>query len=250
MKRPVMMLMAVSLLLCAAPYAMTASNTNAKKDKLEVARKAEEKGDLARIHNNYPAALDYYQIALHISRQNAVLYNKLGIVELQQSQRGAARKHFAQAARLEPQMISAINNLGAVDLLDKKYKSASNYFKQALAMDETVASTHLNLAEAWMGMGEIDRGMTEYARALELDADILSSTDEGVIAQVSTPEQRARIAYMVAKSYAKRGNMDGALDYLHRAKELRYPYLAKVYTDTDFTALWKDPRLEKIVKRP
>jgi hypothetical protein len=70
-----------------------------------------------------------------------------------------------------------------------------------------------------------------------------------VIAQVTTPEQRARVAYMIAKSYMKRGNLDGALDYLHRAKELRYPDLAKVYSDPDFTALWQDPRLAKIVKR-
>jgi tetratricopeptide (TPR) repeat protein len=245
-----MMLMAACLLICAAPYGITASAPNAaKKDKLEAARKAEEKGDLARIHNDYSLAIDYYQAALHITRQNAGLYNKLGIVELQQNQRGPARKHFAQAVKIDPQLISAVNNLGAVALLDKKYKSAADYFKQALAMNELVAATHLNLAEAWMGMGEIDRGMTEYARALELDADILSSTQEGVIAQVSTPEQRARIAYMVAKSYAKRGNVDGALEFLRRAKELRYPYIAKVYTDPEFTALWQDPRLAKIIKK-
>jgi len=244
-----MMMMAASLLICAAPYGISASSSNAKKDKLEAARKAEEKGDLARIHENYALAIDYYQIAIHITRQNAMLYNKLGIVELEQGQRGPARKNFAQAVKLDPQLISAVNNLGAVALLEKKYKSAVEYFKQALAMDESVASTHLNLAEAWMGLNEIDRGMTEYARALELDADILSSTQEGVIAQVSTPAQRARIAFMIAKSYAKRGNIDGAFVALSRAKDLHYPDLAKVYTDPDFTALWKDPRLAKIIKK-
>jgi hypothetical protein len=46
----------------------------------------------------------------------------------------------------------------------------------------------------------------------------------------------------------KRGNIDGALDYLNRAKELHYPDLVKVYTDQDFAPLWQDPRLAKIVK--
>jgi tetratricopeptide (TPR) repeat protein len=100
-----------------------------------------------------------------------------------------------------------------------------------------------------MGLGETDRAMTEYGRALELDADILSSTQEGIIAQVATPEQRARIAFLIAKSYMKRGNIEGALDSLRKAKELRYPDLAKVYSDPVFTALWEDPRLAKIVKR-
>jgi Flp pilus assembly protein TadD len=178
-----------------------------------------------------------------------VLYNKVGIVELQLGQRGYARKYFVQALKLDPQFISAVNNLGAVALLDKKYKQAVDYLKQALAKDESSAPTHVNLAEAWMGLGETDRAMTEYARALELDADVLSSSQDGVIAQVRTPEQRARIAFLIAKSYMKRGNIEGALEYLRRAKEMRYPDLAKVYTDPDFTALWQDPRLAKIVKR-
>jgi tetratricopeptide (TPR) repeat protein len=132
--------------------------------------------------------------------------------------------------------------------VDKKYKAAVDYFKQALAMDESSASTHVNLAEAWMGLKEVDRAMTEYARALELDADVLSDTQGGSQIQLSSPTQRARIDFLIAKSYAKRGNLEGALDYLNRAKDLHFPDLAKIYTDQDFAPLWKDPRLTKIAK--
>ena len=249
MKKLVMMLMA-SLLIYAGPYGRTDPTPNpAANDQQAGAQKAEQRGDLARVRNNYSLAAAYYQAALRVSRQDANLYNKLGIVELQQSQRGAARKNFTLALKYDPKLISAVNTLGAVSLLDRKYKLAIGYFKQALAMDETVAATHLNLAEAWMGLGEVDRGMTEYGRALELDADILTSSQEGTIAQVATPEQRARIAFLIAKSYMKRGNLDGALDSLRKAKELHYPDLSKVYSDPVFTALWEDPRLAKIVKR-
>ena len=125
--------------------------------------------------------------------------------------------------KIDPQLFAPVNNLGVLELLDKKYKPAIGHFKQALALDESNAHTHLNLAEAWMGLDEIDHAMTEYARALELDADVLSTTDEGIQAQVSTPGQRARVSFMIAKMYMKRGNMEGALDYLRRAKELHYP---------------------------
>jgi tetratricopeptide (TPR) repeat protein len=133
--------------------------------------------------------------------------------------------------------------------LEKKNKAAVNYFKQALAMDESNAHIHVNLAEAWLGLGEVDHAMTEYARALELDADVLSSSQDGVQAQVNTPGQSARVSYMIAKAYMKRGNVEGALDYLRRAKDLHYTELANVYADQDFSALWQDPRLAKIVKR-
>ena len=91
--------------------------------------------------------------------------------------------------------------------------------------------------------------MTEYARALELDADILSDSDDGAFALVSSPEQRARISFLIAKSYMKRGNLDGALEYLRRAKADTFPGLKSVYADKAFAPLWTDPRLQKIVKR-
>jgi len=249
MKR-LMMLAAASLLMCAAPYGRTepaggAPNTNV----VEKARIAEVRGDVARINKDYAGAVYDYTAALRISRDNAMLYNKLGIADLQLGEKGAANRAFGKALRFDPQLTPAMNNLGAVNLMQKRYKAAVVYLKQALAMDESSAPTHLNLAESWFGLGETDRAMTEYARALELDADILSSSQDGVIAQVTTPEQRARVFYMIAKSYLKRGNPDGALDYLQRAKELRYPDLGKVYSDPDFMALWQDPRLAKIVKR-
>jgi tetratricopeptide (TPR) repeat protein len=218
-------------------------------DKSEAAKVAEQNGDLARLHKDNIRAAAYYTAALHISRQDAVLYNKLGIVELQLGEKGPAHKHFAQAVKYDPRMVPALNNLGAVALLEKKYKAAVGYFKQALALDESVASTHLNLAEAWMGMSEIDRAMTEYARALELDADVLTNSEGGAVAQVMTPEQHARVLYLIAKSYIKRGNVDGALDYLGRAKDGHYHDLASVYSDPDFALLWKDPRLAKIISR-
>ena len=250
MKRLVMMLVATSLVMLAAPYGRTESIPGAAKtDKIEAARVAEENGDLARIHKDNSKAVAYYSAALRISRQNAVLDNKLGVVELKLGERGAARKQFAQAVKYDPRFVSALNNLGAVALLDKKYKVATDYFKQALALDESVASTHLNLAEAWMGLSEVDRAMTEYARALELDADVLSDSEGGTVAQIMTPEQHAHVLFMIAKSYMKRGNLDGALDYLGRAKQSNYRNLVAVYSDPDFAPLWKDPRLAKLVSR-
>jgi tetratricopeptide (TPR) repeat protein len=134
--------------------------------------------------------------------------------------------------------------------IERKYSSAVRYLKNALALQETNASAHLNMAEAWFGLGEVDRAMTEYARALELDADILTSNPGAVVAHVSTPEQRARVAFTIAKAYAKRGNLEGALEYLRRARDGNFPDLKKVvYTDQTFAALWDDPRLQQIVKR-
>jgi tetratricopeptide (TPR) repeat protein len=250
MRRLVMMFAAMGLALSAAAYASTELNPDLPKvDKFEAVKGAELKGDLARIQANYWIAVSWYEQALRADPKNSELYNKLGIVELKLNNRGPARKQFSMAVKYDPRNASALNNLGATSFLDKRYKPAVRYLKQALALDESSAPAHLNLAESWMAMGQVDHAMTEYTRALELDADILTPSNEGTIAQVTTPEQRARVAYLIAKAYARRGNAEGALEYLGRAKEGNFPQLANVYSDQDFSALWQDPRLAKIVKR-
>lgn len=245
MKRTLIVLAAVGLLASAASWAADLP----KSDKMQVAKTQELKGDSARVRNNNTEAVYFYRSALRIDSQNSVLLNKLGVAELQSGERRAARKHLNQAVKYDSRNVPAWNNLGVLACIERKYNPAIRYLKQALALQETNASAHLNMAEAWFGLGEVDRAMTEYTRALELDADILSSNPGAVVAHVSTPEQRARVDFIIAKAYAKRGNLEGALEYLSRAKEQHYADLAKVYQDQTFAALWDDPRLHKIVKR-
>lgn len=216
---------------------------------MQAARAAEEKGDLARFRNELQVAVADYQVAIRLDSQNSGLYNKLGIVQFRLGDHPGARRSFSQSIKLNPRNTLALNNIGALAVVDRKYKTAVRYLKESLALDELNASAHLNIAEAWVGLKHIDRAMTEYSRALELDPDIISPSENGVMAQVRTAEQQARINFLIAKAYAKRGNVDGALDFLQRAKNGRYPNLGDVYSDQEFAALWTDPRLAKIVKR-
>lgn len=250
MRKLMTLLAATSLAIYAAPVCRAESTFDVPRpDVLQTAKNAEMRGDLERIHNNYLLAISYYTQALKADPRNPEVLNKLGISELKIGDRNHARKHFGQAIKYDPRNVSALNNLGAVYCLDKKYRNAVKYLKEALELNEFSAPAHLNLAEAWMGAGEVDRAMIEYARAIELDADILNESENGIAARVSTPEQRARVNFLIAKAYAKRGNVDGALEYLKRAKDGRFPEMNRVYKDQEFAVLWTDPRLEKIVRR-
>lgn len=250
MRRLMTFIATASLAICTAPVLSGESTFDVPRpDVLQTAKNAEIKGDLERIHNNYILAISYYRQALRANPKNPELLNKLGISELKINDRGQARKHFSQALKADPRNVSALNNLGAAYYLDKKYKNAIKYLREALELNEFSAPAHINLAEAWMGLGEIDRAMIEYARAIELDSDILNDNENGISARVITPEQRARVNFLIAKAYAKRGNVDGAIEYLKRAKDGRFPEMARVYREQDFAVLWTDPRLEKIVQR-
>ncbi|HEX4066436.1 MAG TPA: tetratricopeptide repeat protein [Acidobacteriaceae bacterium] len=251
--RNVILMVATAALLSGFPCRGWADSPQSKAfldTRLQTAKNFEMKGDVARAREEYGSAETWYRAALSNDRNHAALYNKLGLVQLKQGEMEAARHSFADAIHHESNYVDALNNLGAVDCLEKKYRPAVRYLKEALALDEQRAVTHLNLAEAWMGQKQIERAMTEYTRALELDADVLNSaSNEGVNAQITNPEQRAAIDFLIAKAYAKRGNLDGALDYLGRAKADHYRNLASVYTEPEFSALWKDPRLTAMIKR-
>lgn len=250
MKKFAMMFMALGLALCPALYASSDPIADPSVEtKLEAAKSAELKGDQERREHHYSGAISFYLDAVKKNPKDAMLYDKIGIAQVQLGDRRLGRRYFQMALKHDPRNVVAFNNLGAVACIDHKYKKAVRYLKHALELDESDATAHLNMAEAWVGLHELDRAMTEYSRALELDADVLSNSTDGVAAQVHTPEQRALISFLIAKAYAKRGNIDGALEYLRRAKEDRYPDLSKVYEEPEFAALVQDPRLEKIVKR-
>jgi tetratricopeptide (TPR) repeat protein len=249
MKHFATIIAAMSLMSCATAYGWRAPMRDLPTGiSLETAQAAEQKGDIARARNDFPAAVAYYEKALHAGKPDSGLYNKLGIAQLKLNEYGAARKSFLAAVKYDSRNASALNNLGALMCIERKYKPALHYMRQALEINEADPAFHVNMAEAWVGLNQIEHAMNEYARALELDPDVFDSNQGGVIAQLRTPEQIARTNFLIAKIYAKRGNVDGALDYLQRAKNGHYPQLSEVYVDKEFASLWQDPRLAKIVK--
>jgi tetratricopeptide (TPR) repeat protein len=211
----------------------------------------ERTGDATRALKDYPLAIRYFQAAIRKSPKNAVLYNKLGLAELRNNDLGAARKDFERSAKLDRKYAEAVNNMGAVDYLRRNYGSAAKNFKKAVALDENHASFHVNLGAAWFAQKKLDRALAEYARALELDPDALTSESKtGVSAQIASPEERARYSYMLARIYARRGDVDRCLECLKKAKESGFRDMANVYRDEEFSNLRQDPRLHEIVSPP
>jgi tetratricopeptide (TPR) repeat protein len=211
----------------------------------------EKSGDTCRFEKLYDLGVQYYQAALRRDRKNADLYNKLGLAHLRLNDTGAARSSFIKAAKYNPKNANALNNVGAVDYLQKKYDSAGRYFKRAVALDETSAVFHVNLGAAWFAQNKLDRAVIEYSRAVELDPNVLiENAKVGVTAQISTPEERAKYEYMLARIYAKRGDIDHCLACLKRAKEQGYRNLASVYKDDAFSRLRRDQRLAEVVGTP
>jgi len=253
MKNFTLRIVAVALLVTLARYGVAApvpEETKAAMGSMTVAE-LESAGDTARGQKDYSQAMTYYLAALRKDKNNWELYNKLGMAEQQKNELRAARMDFDKAAKHNPKSAVPINNIGSVEYQNKNYSSAAKYFKKAVALDETRAVFHVNLGAAWFSLGSLDRALAEYTRALELDPDALNQGSRtGVMAQVTTLEEQARYSYMLAKIYARRGDLDNALRSLKKAKEEGYRNLASVYKEQDFAKMWQDPQLHELVTPP
>jgi len=239
------------LLLTSVQYSAAASWPEQGKMGLLTAAELEKAGDQARSVKDYNLAIDYFEAAIRKDRKNAVLYNKLGLSELRKDDFRSARIHFEKAAKLDSKYAEAVNNVGAIDYMRKNYGSAAKYFKKAAALDETNATFHVNLGAAWFSQKKLERAIAEYMRAMELDPEVLRHENRtGIAAQISSPEERAQYSYLLAKAYAKRGDVDGCLQCLKRAKEEGYRNLANVYRDEEFSRLRDNPRLQEVVPPP
>ena len=171
----------------------------------------EKAADLARARKDYDQAILYFQTALRKDRKNSVLYNKLGLAQLKNNDLRAARLSFESAFKLNPKSADAVNNIGAVDYVNKNYGAAAKHFKKAVALDETHATFHMNLVlhglarRNWSALSPSTRGPWSWIRTHSEQ-----ESRAGVVAQISSPEERARYSYMLAKIYAKRGDVDDA----------------------------------------
>jgi len=212
----------------------------------------EARGDTLRAEKSYLDALDYYRAALAKAPNSARIYNKIGINELQMARFNEARKDFERAIKFDRQFADAHNNLGVIYYLQKKYGAAIKRYEDAIKLRQDSGSYYSNLGAAYFSKKDYVKASLAYNQALQLDPDIFErSSHTGVLAQMSSPADRAHFYYVLAKLYAQSGVTDRSLQYLRRAMEEGYKGIEDVYKDSEFAGLRTDPRFtELMASRP
>jgi tetratricopeptide (TPR) repeat protein len=209
----------------------------------------EHQGDLLRGEKRYFDAIDYYEAAL---RQEAtpIRYNKLGMAYLFLQQEKNAQKSFEQALKLNKDCAEAWNNRGFVEQIKKNYGKASKYYEQALTLRPNAPTFHYNLASVYFSRHKYPEAAQEYRAAYTLDPDIFNRVSRmGILAQTSSPEDRAAFSFLVARMYAEAGDVDHCLEYLRKAMEEGYRDIKKVYTESDFATLRTDKRFTELMEQ-
>lgn len=203
-------------------------------------------GDIMMAERHYFKAIEWYRMG---DPQSPLLANKIGLAYHQMHLLGLAKKNYERAVKLNPKYADAINNLGTIYYSEKRYKQATKYYRRAMRCSESPSATiAANIGSAYFARKKYGDAAEWYEKAVRIDPDIFERhSTSGTIMRERTIEERALFHLSLAKTYAKYGINDRALDYLRLALREGVKNPNKIPTMPEFAGLRKDLRFQQLL---
>jgi tetratricopeptide (TPR) repeat protein len=205
----------------------------------------EVRGDVMMAYKRYRDAVDFYKPGAATS---AILANKTGIAYQQLLDLDNARRYYDKAIKLKPEYAEAINNLGTVYFAKKSYRRAIEQYKKALRIHPDSSSILSNLGTAYFARKNYDEAAKAYQEAVAIDPDVFENhSTQGTLVQDQSVEERAKYHYYLAKTFAKAGTRDRALQYIRKALEEGFKERERFVKDPEFAMLQDDREFLQIM---
>jgi Tfp pilus assembly protein PilF len=116
-------------------------------------------------------AIRFYQAALALRPQSAVVYLNLGSALLDKGRLDEAVAEYREAIRIDKDYALSHSNLGA-GLSDKgRLDEAIAEYREAILLDKDNAVAHYNLGYALRKKGRLDEAIAEYREAIRIKKD-------------------------------------------------------------------------------
>ncbi|MGP8250439.1 MAG: TPR end-of-group domain-containing protein [Terracidiphilus sp.] len=204
----------------------------------------EQRGDFLIVHQRYQAALDAYS---SVEQPSASLWNKMGIAYHMLFESKNAARCYKESLKLDPEYPGALNNLATIDDANRDFSAAERLYRRALKVNPNSARILKNLGTNLMMQHRYSESSDAYAQALALDLHIfdghLGPTTE---TQVSI-KVRGEASYLSARSCARAGLTDCAIEHLRQAFDEGFATKKQVANDNDFEALRQTPEFERLL---
>jgi tetratricopeptide (TPR) repeat protein len=206
----------------------------------------ESRGDIYMARKMYREAVEMY---LQGPQDSAITWNKVGIAFHQMQNLDSARRNYEKAVKLNPKYSEAINNLGTVWYARKNFRRAITYYRRALNHAPQSASIYSNLGTAFFARKKYKEAIESYQTALKLDPEVFEHrSSAGVLLQERSVQERAKFHYYMAKTYAKAGQNERALQYIRKALEEGFREKEKFMEDEDFASIRPLPEFDQLMK--
>jgi serine/threonine protein kinase/Tfp pilus assembly protein PilF len=234
-------------------YSMVAPNDAFPKAKASATRALEIDNALAEAHASlglvklgydwdWPGADRSYKRAIELNPGYGLAHLWYAVFLIAMERVGEAIREIAQAQDLDPLSLPITTNAGWILHLARRYDDAISTYEKALDLDSNFALAHRRLGQTYVEQRRYAEALSEFEKARELsgmDAETLASLGhvyglsgktaeaEGVIEQLLAASAKRYIpSYLIAKVYIGLGDTDRAFEWLDKAFEERYGFLA------------------------
>ena len=100
-----------------------------------------------------------------------------GLISAKEKDYSKAIKHYSNALKLNPQIVSAYNNRGNIYIEKGHIRKAIQDYDQAINLKLDDATAYYNRGRAYHREGEHDRAIEDYSKAIELKPDFAEVYD-------------------------------------------------------------------------
>ncbi len=171
-----------------------------------------------------------------------------------------------RALELDPLSVSANAQVGYALYWAREYEQAIAEFRKTLDLDPGYARTYFGLGRAQLARGMHEEairtirkgvgllfgsqkpdGLLGYAYAMAGERDEALREADGLKRQWKHRDPDA--AYELVRVYAGLGDRDGALEWLDKAYQERYPSVRTARIDPQFDGLRSEPRFQDLLRR-
>ncbi|HSB10793.1 MAG TPA: protein kinase [Blastocatellia bacterium] len=176
-----------------------------------------------------------------------------------------AFQEINRAQQLDPLSLPINTNLGWLLYLARRFDEAVEQYLKTIDLDEGFGLAHRRLAQTYEHMRMKTEAVAEFQKALAVsgeDVELLSARGHFFAVVGETDKAREVLdrldalaacryvpSYLIARIYRGFGDDDLVFEYLHRACDERYGYLAYLKVDPIFESIRQDPRFEALVQR-
>jgi tetratricopeptide (TPR) repeat protein len=210
----------------------------------------ETRAQVLLAEKRYDEAIRAYQKLVAEQPGNARFANMLGVAYQENGELAKARGAYQRAAKDDPTFADPLNNLGTTWYQEKKYRKAERAYQKALQVDPNLAPAYANLGFAYFSDHQYPEAMDSFNQALARDPDVLNAGGRaGSMVQDQTVSDHGMFNFLLAKTFAERGDAASCAQYLLKAVDEGYPDVAKVKTDPSFAKVIADPAVQAVLER-
>jgi tetratricopeptide (TPR) repeat protein len=210
----------------------------------------ETRAQILVAEKRYDEAIQAYQKLLVEQPGNARFANMMGVAYQQLGDLGKARKAYERATRSDASFGDPYNNIGTTWYQEKKFRKAVRAYLKALQVDPNLSAAYANLGFAYFSDNKYPQAVDAFNRALSLDPGALDAGGRGgSVLQDHTVSDHGMFYFLLAKTYAERGDAANCAQDLQKAFDEGYADIAKVKTDPSFAKVIADPDVQAILQR-